>query len=140
MDLSLSNSYLFFTEPEDTFIEAAVVRLIPADGIGSGALKLDAAYYIDGQLGSAYGNGERIYLEGSFRVGTETQGYQLPLRPSEVHQIAIADINNYCSSNFQGKSFAELNTNIQELVLAGLEKGEIFLTTILGEVFVFMTN
>lgn len=132
---SESNSYLFFTEPEAAFISAAVDRLIPADEIGPGALELDVAYYIDGQLGSAYGNGERMYLEGPFLAGTETQGYQLPLRPSEVYRIAIADINNYCSSNFQGKDFAELNTNVQEQVLAGLEKGEISLTTVPSEVF-----
>ena len=130
-----SNSYLFFTEPEAAFIEAAVDRLIPADEIGPGALELDVAYYIDGQLRNAYGNGERMYLEGPFQTGTKTQGYQLPLRPSEVYRIAIADINNYCSSNFQGKSFAELNTKAQEQVLAGLEKGEIALATVPEEVF-----
>ena len=130
-----SNSYLFFTEPEAAFIEATVDRLIPADEIGPGALELDVAYYIDDQLRNAYGNGERMYLEGPFEMGTKTQGYQLPLRPSEVYRIAIADINNYCSSNFQGKSFAELNTSIQEQILAGLEKGEISLTTVPGEVF-----
>ena len=132
---SESNSYLFFIEPEIAFIEAAVDRLIPPDNIGPGALGLDVAYYIDGQLESAYGNGERMYLEGPFGAGTETQGYQLPLRPSEFYRIAIADINNYCSSNFQGKSFAELNIDTQEQVLSGLEKGEIFLTTVPGEVF-----
>ena len=132
---SESNSYLFFTEPEVAFIEAAVERLIPADATGPGALELDVSYYIDGQLGGAYGNGERMYLEGPFGAGTKTQGYQLPLRPSEVYRIAIADINNYCSSNFQGKSFAELNTDVREQVLAGLEKGEISLTTVPSEVF-----
>ena len=130
-----SNSYLFFTEPEAAFIEAVVARLIPADKIGPGALELNVAYYIDSQLRSSYGNGERMYLEGPFEMGTKTQGYQLPLRPSEMYRIAIADINNYCSNNFQGKSFAELDAKTQERVLTGLEKGEIALATVLGEIF-----
>ena len=130
-----SNSYLYLTEPEVAFIESAIARLIPADEIGPGALELNVAYYIDSQLRSAYGNGERMYLEGPFETGTKTQGYQLPLRPSEMYRIAIADINDYCSSNFQGKSFAELDAKTQEQVLTGLEKGEIALTIVPGEVF-----
>ena len=127
--------YIFFTEPEAAFVEAAVDRIIPSDEVGPGALELSVAHYIDNQLASAYGNGERMYLEGPFGQGTETQGYQLPLRPREVYRIAIDDINSYCRANFALQVFATLASDDKDKVLTGLEKGEITLANLPAQLF-----
>ena len=50
--------YLFFNAPEAAFVEAAVLRLIPADDLGPGAKEAGAALFIDRQLLGAYGAGD----------------------------------------------------------------------------------
>lgn len=127
--------YVFFTNSEAGFVEAAIDRLIPKDELGPGALDLNVAHYIDSQLDSSFGNGERMYLEGPFRQGTEQQGYQLPLRPSEVYRIALNDIDRYCRTKFAGKVFAQLSTINQDQVLTGLEKGDISLPSLPAKLF-----
>lgn len=122
--------YVFFTLTEAAFVEAAVDRLIPKDNAGPGALELDVAHYIDLQLAGTYGNGERMYLEGPFGQGAETQGYQLPLRPREVYRIAIEDLDNYCRASFSGQVFAKLPGGDQDKVLTGLQEGKIPLVDI----------
>lgn len=127
--------YNFFTEPEAVFVEAAIDRLIPADEVGPGALELNVAHYIDYQLFSTYGYGEGIYFQGPFQQGTQTQGYQLSLRPNEIYRLAIADVDNYCRAYFGGKVFAELTASDRDKVLTGLEKGEISLASLSAQLF-----
>ena len=127
--------YTYFTPEEARFIEAAVDRLIPSDDVGPGALELGVAYYIDRQLESIYGQGAKTYLSGPFQQGQPTQGYQLPLRPREIYRLAIADVDRYCRTNYQGKPFAELSESDRDRVLTGLEKGEITLTQVPAGVF-----
>lgn len=115
-------------------MEAAVDRLIPADEVGPGALELGAAYFIDQQLMSVYGLGDRMYLEGPFAQGTPTQGYQLPLRPRELYRIGIGETNGYCRAQFDA-TFAELSTSQQETVLQALEADEATLETLTASLF-----
>lgn len=141
VDLSLSplpdryREYTFFTEAEAEFMEAAVDRLIPSDDVGAGALEVGAVYYIDRQLNGVYGLGNKMYLSGPFSQGEPTQGYQLPLRPREIYRLGIADVNNYCRANYQGKSFAELSEGDRDTVLTGLEQGEVTLAKVPAQVF-----
>ena len=127
--------YMFFTEDEAAFMEAAVDRLIPSDNVGPGALELGVVYYIDRQLESIYGLGYKMYLEGPFAQGETTQGYQLPLRPREIYRLGIADVDNYCRANYSGKSFAQLSESDRNKVLTGLETGDITLATVPASVF-----
>ena len=127
--------YTYFTPEEAKFIEAAVDRLIPSDDVGPGALELGAAYYIDRTLESIYGEGAKTYLLGPFQQGEPTQGYQLPLRPREIYRLGIADVDDYCRANYQGKPFAELTQSDRDKVLTGLEKGEITLAQVPAQVF-----
>src|SRR5712691_2159599 len=60
-------TYLFLNAEEAAFIEAAVARLIPADDQWPGAVEAGVPNYIDKQLSSAWGAGERLYRSGPWQ-------------------------------------------------------------------------
>ncbi len=117
-------AYTYFTLPEAAFIEAAVDRLIPTDGLGPGAKPAGVAFFIDQQLGAQFGFAAKMYQQGPWGQGLPTQGYQLPLNPREVYRLGIAATNGYCMRTY-GKTFDKLDGAHQDLVLGALEKGKI---------------
>ncbi|MGY2895371.1 gluconate 2-dehydrogenase subunit 3 family protein [Deinococcus sp. UYEF24] len=117
-------TYVFFNSVEIAFIEAAVARLIPKDDLGPGALEAGVSYYIDGQLAGWYGEAGRWYWQGPWQQGTPQQGYQLPLKPSEVYRVGIPLVNEATQKLYKA-DFADLKTDQQDKVLSGLEKGDI---------------
>ncbi|MDV6376581.1 gluconate 2-dehydrogenase subunit 3 family protein [Deinococcus arenicola] len=127
-------TYVFFNPVEIAFIEAAVARLIPKDDLGPGALEAGVAYYIDGQLASWYGEAGRWYWQGPWQQGTPQQGYQLPLKPSEVYRAGIPLVNEATQKQYKA-DFADLKTDQQDKVLSGLEKGEIDLGRLPAKTF-----
>ena len=127
-------TYVFFNPAEIAFIEAAVARLIPKDDLGPGALEAGAAYYIDGQLASWYGEAGRWYWQGPWLPGTPQQGYQLPLKPSELYRAAIPLVNAATQKQYKA-DFADLTPAQQDSVLSGLEKGETDLGRLPGRTF-----
>ncbi|GAA3996050.1 gluconate 2-dehydrogenase subunit 3 family protein [Deinococcus rubellus] len=129
-----SYTYVFFNPVEIAFIEAAVARLIPKDDSGPGALEAGVSYYIDGQLASWYGEAGRWYWQGPWQQGTPQQGYQLPLKPSELYRAAIPLINEVTQKQSKA-DFADLKPDQQDKVLSGLEKGDIDLGRIPGRIF-----
>jgi gluconate 2-dehydrogenase gamma chain len=112
--------YTFFTGDEVAFVKAAVARLIPADDLGPGALEVDVPYFIDQQLAGVYGAGARFYSQGPFGARTPFQGYQWPLSPAGLYQVAIAATDQYCEQTYH-KRFAELDPVKQDDVLKGLQ-------------------
>lgn len=110
---------------ERQFVEAAVDRLIPEDELGPGALKAGVADFIDYQLGGPFGRAARWYMEGPWRDGTESQGYQLRFTPAELYRHCIPHVNEYCRQNYQGAIFAELSEQNQIAVLETLEQGKV---------------
>src|SRR5437879_6113599 len=50
-----SQTYMYLTQPEVAFVEAAVARLIPADELGPGAKEAGVACFIDRKLVGAPG-------------------------------------------------------------------------------------
>lgn len=119
-----ASTYVFFNQAEIAFIEAAVARLIPKDDLGPGALEAGVSYYIDRQLASWYGEAGRWYWQGPWQSGTPQQGYQLPLKPSEIYRAAIPLVNAATQKQFKA-DFADLKPDQQDQVLTGLEKGTI---------------
>ncbi len=119
-------AYVFFTEPEAAFVEAAVARLIPADDLGPGAKETGVAYFIDGQLDGAYGTFAKNYKQGPWADGTPEQGYQLRLTPSEVYRLAIRGIDDYWV-RVTGGPFADLDGERQDAFLKDLEAGDFHL-------------
>jgi gluconate 2-dehydrogenase gamma chain len=116
-------AYGWLTLPEQSFIEAAVARLIPADELGPGAKEAGVSYFIDQQLAGAYGTMARNYRQGPWPEGTPQQGYQSRLMPQEIYRAAIREIDAGCMVRFR-KLFFQLSGAEQDLVLAELEAGK----------------
>lgn len=117
-------AYIFFTEPEAAFVEAAVERLIPTDDLGPGARSAGVAFFIDQQLVGAYGTAANMYRNGPWAPGTPMQGYQLRQTPAEVYRQGIAATQAYCNATYQ-MGFAQLTAAQQDDVLKGLDGGTI---------------
>jgi gluconate 2-dehydrogenase gamma chain len=115
------HTYRFFNGLESAFIEAAVDRLIPADGDQPGALWAGVATYIDLQLVGAYGQGARLYTSGPWKQGLTSQGYQLPLTPSQLYRSALDAI----ASDLAEQSFDRKNSDEQDAYLKKLENSEV---------------
>lgn len=117
-------AFSYFSQPEITFLDAAVSRLIPADDLGPGAKEAGITFFIDQQMAGPFGRGETWYMQGPWRDGTEQQGYQLKLTPAQLYRVGIQGADDYCRRTFK-TNFAELGAADQDKVLQGLEKGEI---------------
>jgi gluconate 2-dehydrogenase gamma chain len=125
----LAPVYQFLNGDEAAFVEAAVDSFIPADEVGPGALELGVAVFIDRQLNSGYGRGDRMYLQGPFIEGTPEQGYQLRMTPSELIRSGILDVNAYTRAKYK-TSFDGLSEADRIAVLTQLERRAIELPTV----------
>jgi gluconate 2-dehydrogenase gamma chain len=118
-------AYTYFTEPEATFIEAAVERLIPTDEHGPGARSAGVAFFIDQQLVGAFGTAAKMYRNGPWGTApTPMQGYQLRQTPAELYRQGIAATQAFCNKTYQS-GFAALTAAQQDDVLKGLDGGTI---------------
>lgn len=122
-------AYTFLNSDEAAFVEAAVDTLIPTDDVGPGALELGVPVFIDRQLASGYGRGDRLYLQAPFIEGTPEQGYQMRMTPSELFQAGIADVNAHVQQKFQ-TTFDLLSPQDRAAVLTELETRKITLPTV----------
>ena len=129
-----ARAYMFLTQPEVAFLDAAVARLIPKDELGPGAKEAGVTYFIDQQLFGGYGTMAKKYRQGPWPEGTPQQGYQSPLTPAEVYRAAIRDTNNYCIKQ-HGKIFDALSSAQQDEVLRGLDGGKIELEPVRAQFF-----
>lgn len=121
----LAGPYQFFSADEAAFIDAAVARLIPSDDLGPGAKEAGVTIFLDRQLAGPYGSAARWYMQGPWREGTDTQGYQSRLTPAQLYRQVIKEIDAYCRSTYGGKRFADLATADQDKMLGALEQGEV---------------
>lgn len=126
--------YQFLNGDEAAFIEAAVDTLIPADEFGPAASQLGVAVFIDRQLNSGYGRGDRMYLQGPFIEGTPEQGYQLRMTPSELVRNGILDVNAHTRRIYQ-RPFDALSDEQRIAVLTQLEKQQIELPVVAAGMF-----
>jgi gluconate 2-dehydrogenase gamma chain len=127
-------AYTCFTEPEAAFIEAAVERLIPTDAHGPGARSAGVAFFIDQQLGGAFGTAAKMYRSGPWAPGTPMQGYQLRQTPAELYRQGIAATETYCSQTYQS-GFAALTAAQQDTVLRGLDGSTITFENVPAKAF-----
>jgi len=118
-DPSSASTYAFLNADEAAFVDAAVARLIPADDRWPGAREVGVTNYIDKQMASAWGGGERLYRSGPWQPGTPGQGYQLPLTPAELFRTAVGAINREFAA--KGMTFAELSPAEQDIYLHAIE-------------------
>jgi len=123
-----SEDFVYFTQPESAFVDAAVARLIPTDELGPGAREAHVTLFIDHQLAGPYGRAERWYMLGPWATGTKEQGYQLKFTPAQLYRAAIVEIDNYCRQTLSKRIFAELDSTTQDKTLHDLENGKIALS------------
>src|ERR1700747_217237 len=117
--------WMYFTADEGAAIEALVDRLIPPDPKTPGGKDAGCAVFIDRQLAGGYGHHEGLYNLPPFHDGLEQQGPQGAKGPAEMYRAGRAALDRYCRAQSfagqNGKRFAELAAESQDMVLRGLE-------------------
>ena len=119
-----SPAYEFLNLEEQAFVEALVDHMIPADELTPKGTDLGINVYIDRALGGAWGKGDRLYMQGPWKTGVPSQGYQLPLTPAQLYRAGIQATNAYCVKTYK-KSFDKLDAPQREEVLVGLSGGKV---------------
>ena len=116
--------YTFLNLDEAAFVEALVDSMVPADEISPKGTDLGVNVYIDRALAGAWGKGERLYMQGPWKQGSPSQGYQLPLTPAQLYRAGIEATNAHCRKTY-GKSFDRIEEAQRQEVLVGLSTGKI---------------
>jgi gluconate 2-dehydrogenase gamma chain len=116
--------YAFLNLEEAAFVEALVDHIIPADEVSPKGTDLGVNIYIDRALAGAWGKGERLYMQGPWKQGVPSQGYQLPMTPAQLYRAGIEATNGHCRKTY-GKSFDQLEAAQREDVLVGLSTAKI---------------
>jgi gluconate 2-dehydrogenase gamma chain len=120
----VSPGYMFLNTEEAAFVETLVDHMIPADELTAKGTDLGLAVYIDRSLASAWGKGDRLYMQGPWKIGVPAQGYQLPLTPAQLYRAGIEATNAHCAKTY-GKSFDRLTEAQREEVLLALSRNTI---------------
>ena len=116
--------YTFFNPDEAAFIESLVDHMIPADELTGKGSDLGINTFIDRALAGSWGKGDRLYMQGPWKQGTPSQGYQLPLTPADLYRAGIAATNRYCAKTY-GKVFDQIGADQRQEVLIGLMNGKV---------------
>ncbi|HEY3948568.1 gluconate 2-dehydrogenase subunit 3 family protein [Phenylobacterium sp.] len=122
--VDLKASYQFLTGDEAAFVEAAALRMIPADPTGPSALEAGVPLFLDRQLAGDYGKGTRLYMQGPFAKGTATQGYQAKWPPAGFHRAAIKAIGDHLAQG-GGATFHKRDEADQDAFLKDLSDGKV---------------
>jgi gluconate 2-dehydrogenase gamma chain len=108
--------YAFLNLDEAAFVETLVDHMIPADEVSPKGTDLGVNVYIDRARAGAWGKGERLYMQGPWKQGAPSQGYQLPLTPAQLYRAGIEATNAHCRKAY-GKSFDRIeDAQRQEVV------------------------
>src|SRR5579863_10692155 len=65
-----------------------------------------------------------LYMQGPWKLGTPSQGYQLPLTPAQLYRAGIAATNAHCRKVY-GNTFDRITEARRQEVLTGLSTGKI---------------
>lgn len=121
---STTPGYAFLNLEEAAFVEALVDHMVPADDLTPKGTDIGINIYIDRALAGGWGKGERLYMQGPWKPGAPSQGYQLPLTPAQLYRAGIEATNAHCRKSY-GKSFDRLTEPQREEVLLGLSSAKI---------------
>jgi gluconate 2-dehydrogenase gamma chain len=121
---SSADGYSFLNLDEAAFVEALVDHMVPADELTPNGTDIGINIYIDRALAGGWGKGDRLYMQGPWKTGVPSQGYQLPLTPAQLYRAGIAATNVHCRKTY-GKPFDRLDETQREEVLVGLSSGKI---------------
>jgi gluconate 2-dehydrogenase gamma chain len=125
----------YFTSDEARAIEALADRIIPPDPQTPGGKDSGCAVFIDRQLAGPYGRAEGHYNQPPFMPGTKQQGWQSANGPAAAYREALAALDKYCQSKYQGKRFPDLSDPEKDELLKGLEDEKIKLEGADGKSF-----
>src|ERR1043165_4565103 len=92
--------YAFLNLDEAAFVEALVDHMVPADDLTPKGTDIGINVYIDRALPGAWGKGDRLYMQGPWKPGAPSQGYQLPLTPAQLYRAGIEATNAYCRKTY----------------------------------------
>src|SRR6266436_8969834 len=101
-------AYAYLNSEEAAFVEALVDHMVPADEYTPKGTDLGLNVYIDRALAGGWGKGERLYMQGPWKQGVPSQGYQLPLTPAQLYRAGIEATNAHCLKA-HGKPFDRLD-------------------------------
>jgi len=117
-------TYEFLNLEEAAFVEALVDHMVPADDLSPKGTAIGINIYIDRALAGAWGKGDRLYMQGPWKRGVPSQGYQLPLTPAQLYRAGIEATNAHCRKTYN-KRFDQLSEAQREEVLQALSAGRI---------------
>jgi len=116
--------YAFLNLDGAAFFEALVEHLVPADQYSPKGTDMGLNIFIDRALAGGWGKGDRLYMQGPWKAGVPSQGYQLPLSPAELYRAGIAATNAHCVKTYN-KTFDRLDATQRQEVLVGLSSAKI---------------
>jgi gluconate 2-dehydrogenase gamma chain len=119
-----SPGYSFLNLEEAAFVEALVDHMVPADELSPKGTDIGINVFIDRALAGAWGNGDRLYMQGPWKKGVPSQGYQVPLTPAQLYRAGIEATNAHCRKTY-GKTFERLTEQQREEVLVALSTGKL---------------
>jgi gluconate 2-dehydrogenase gamma chain len=119
-----SPGYSFLNLEEAAFVEALVDHMVPADELSPKGSDIGINVFIDRALAGAWGNGDRLYVQGPWKKGVPSQGYQVPLTPAQLYRSGIEATNAHCRKTY-GKTFERLTEQQREEVLIALSTGKL---------------
>jgi gluconate 2-dehydrogenase gamma chain len=95
----------YLTGMEWSFMNAAVLRLIPAEEEGPDSVGAGVSEFIDRQLELPYGHGSYSYMQGPFVPDAPAPlGYQFRYTPRELYRLGIAGTEGACRKKFGNPS------------------------------------
>jgi gluconate 2-dehydrogenase gamma chain len=118
--------YEWLRPGEQAFVEALVNHLCPADANSPNGMDMGLHTFFDRSLGGAWGQGDRLYMQGPFKQGTPNQGYQLGMTPAALFRAGTEGLAAWCQATYK-KPFEALPADTKELVLKDLQAGKIAL-------------
>jgi gluconate 2-dehydrogenase gamma chain len=125
----------FFSAAEWSFLNAAVGRLIPAEGAGPGAVEVGVPEFIDRQMEMPYGHGAYFYMRGPFHTNAiASLGYQLRYTPREIYRLGIKAANE-AVQRLHKRDFVRLAAADQDHCLGAMERNELQFSELPASVF-----
>ena len=117
------DTWLILTPQEAAFFSAAADTIIPKDELSPSGSECGVPTFIDRQLASAWGGGDRMYRAGPYVKGTPEQGYQLPLTPHQFFVAGVSAANAWCEKTY-GKTFDRLEQDKRNEALTAMQEGK----------------
>ncbi len=116
--------YQYLKPDEAAFVEALVDTMIPADELSPKGTDVGINIFIDRALADGWGKGDRLYMQGPWKLGTANQGYQLALTPAQLWRAGIEATNAHCVKTL-GKPFDQLTAAQRNQVLTEFDAGRV---------------